>query len=153
MAGVETHTSRSGLWSILLCEHPIDGVYLEPATLALYRRGKSRRATELPGDARTQYCRAPLAAFFQKCELLFSPTLSQLLPMIGRYNENQEDLDASDWMHRVFEHTLFTALTNVIGASAMSVLLAQNSVSGLPLGLHNSWTRPANGAIQAWLVR
>jgi amidase len=114
----------------------IDTEYLEPATLALYRQGKSLRATELLGALfERNIVTRHMGRFFEQCDVLLSPTLPGLAPLIGVYNEGQEHLDGRGWMNRVFEQSPFTALANVIGAPAMSVPLAQDPQSGLPIGM------------------
>lgn len=114
----------------------IDADHLEPATLALYRQGKLLRATELLGALYERNIVARhMGVFFSRYDLLLTPTLPGLAPRIGAYNQGQEELDGRGWMHRVFAQSPFTALANVIGAPAMSVPLAQDPHSGLPIGM------------------
>lgn len=109
---------------------------LEPATLALYRQGKTLRATELLGALFERNIVArKLGSFFQNHDLLLSPTLPGLAPVVGTYNAHQEHLDGRGWMTRVFNHSPFTALANVIGAPAMSVPLAQDIETKMPIGM------------------
>lgn len=114
----------------------IDAQHLEPATLALYRYGKTLRATELLGALFERNVVArKLGGFFKDYDLLLSPTLPGLAPVIGQYNAGQEHLDGRGWMNHVFSQSPFTALANVIGAPAMSVPLLHEPVTGLPIGL------------------
>ena len=114
----------------------IDAQYLEPATLALYRMGKTLRATELLGALFERNIVArKIGGFFEKYDLLLSPTLPQLAPLIGTYNAQQEHLDGRGWMSQVFNQSPFTALANVVGAPAMSVPLASDPQTGLPIGM------------------
>lgn len=114
----------------------VDAEHLEPATLALYRSGKILRATELLGALYERNIVARhMGRLFEQHDLLLSPTLPGLAPLIGTYNAGQEHLDARGWMHRVFDQSPFTALANVIGSPAMSVPLAHDPQSGLPIGL------------------
>ncbi|MCY1305317.1 6-aminohexanoate-cyclic-dimer hydrolase [compost metagenome] len=78
--------------------------------------------------------------FFCKYDILLSPTLPALPPIIGRYNEGQEHLDGRGWMYRVFTHSPFTALVNVTGSPSMSMSmsLAVDPESGLPIGMQFS---------------
>lgn len=114
----------------------IDADHLEPATLALYRQGKSLRATDLLGALfERNIVTRHMGHFFEDYDLLLSPTLPGLAPLIGAYNEGQENLDGRCWMNRVFDQSPFTALANVTGAPAMSVPLAFDPHSGLPIGM------------------
>lgn len=114
----------------------IDSQYLEPATLALYRMGKTLRATELLGALFERNVVArKIGGFFETYDLLLSPTLPQLAPLIGAYNAQQEHLDGRGWMNQVFSQSPFTALANVVGAPAMSVPLASDPQTGLPIGM------------------
>eukprot|EP01031_Cornospumella_fuschlensis_P017837 gene17837-21823_t len=79
-----------------------------------------------------------MGEFFTRFDLLLSPTLPHLAPAIGEYNRGQEALDGRGWMQRVFRQSPFTALANVTGAPSMSVPLAQDAASGLPIGLQFS---------------
>ncbi|MDD1017226.1 amidase [Pseudomonas rubra] len=123
--GLSTETGR-----------PLNGDWLEPATLALHRYGKVLSATDLLAamDQRNLVSRR-LGGFFQRFDLLLSPTLSTLPPVIGAYNAGQEQLDGLGWMHRVFDHSPFTALANICGTPSMSVPLYQDAASGLPIGM------------------
>lgn len=114
----------------------IDAQNLEPATLALYRQGKDLRATALLGALFERNIVArKLGDFFERYDVLLSPTLPGLAPQIGTYNAGQEQLDGVGWMHRVFDQSPFTALANVIGAPAMSVPLGHDPLTGLPVGM------------------
>lgn len=115
---------------------PLDADWLEPATLALNRYGQALPATDLLAamDQRNQVSRQ-LGGFFKRFDLLLSPTLSQLPPVIGAYNAGQEQLDGLGWMHRVFNHSPFTALANIGGTPSMSLPLYQDPASGLPVGM------------------
>lgn len=115
----------------------INAEHLEPATLALYRYGKTLSATDLLGALfERNIVTRKLGGFFEDYDLLLSPTLPGLAPMIGHYNAPQEHLDGPGWMNHVFSQSPFTALANVIGAPAMSVPLSQEPKTGLPIGMH-----------------
>ena len=114
----------------------IDTEYLEPATLALYQMGKTLSATELLGALYERNLVArKVGSLFEQYDLLLSPTLPGLAPLIGTYNAQQHELDGRGWMHHVFNQSPFTALANVVGAPAMSVPLGHDSQSGLPVGM------------------
>ena len=126
----------------------IDSDYLEPATLALYRLGKTLRATELLGALFERNIVArKVGGFFEHYDLLLSPTLPGLAPLIGAYNAGQEHLDGRGWMNRVFNQSPFTALANVVGAPAISVPLGHDPQSGLPIGMQFMGTFGAEGLL------
>jgi amidase len=112
-----------------------DGRVLEPATLAVSEYGRRLSATEflMALDVRNTVTRR-LGAFFETYEVLLSPTLPKLPSPIGDYNRDQESLNGLGWVNHVFEHSPFTALANMAGLPAMSVPLAHDPESGVPLG-------------------
>ncbi|WP_022964740.1 amidase [Halopseudomonas pelagia] len=115
---------------------PIDGSTLEPATLALYNLGKGLSATDLLGAMfERNIVSRHMGRFFQDYDLLLTPTLPDLAPFIGTYNAAQETLDGRGWIARVFSHSPFTALANVTGSPAMSVPLAHDPGTDLPIGM------------------
>jgi amidase len=118
---------------------PIDASTLEPATLALHRMGTELTAIDLleAMHYRNVVTRS-LGNFFGKYDILLSPTLPALPPEIGQYNAGQEQLDGKGWMDRVFNHSPFTALANVTGCPSMSVPLAFDPQTGLPIGMQFS---------------
>ncbi|WP_323154969.1 amidase [Pseudomonas alvandae] len=118
---------------------PVDASTLEPATLSLHRMGSELTAIDLleAMHYRNVVTRS-LGNFFCQYDILLSPTLPALPPAIGRYNEGQEQLDGKGWMERVFNHSPFTALANVTGTPSMSVPLAFDPETGLPIGVQFS---------------
>ncbi|MCW2270141.1 amidase [Pseudomonas sp. MYb187] len=118
---------------------PLNCNWLEPATLAVHEYGKALRATDLlvAMDQRNHVSRN-MAGFYQRFDMLLSPSLADFPPMIGAYNAGQEQLDGLGWMHRVFDHSPFTALANICGTASMSVPLFQDPASGLPIGMQFS---------------
>ncbi|WP_285961400.1 amidase [Pseudomonas tohonis] len=118
---------------------PIDGSTLEPASLALYELGRGLSAIDLLGAMHWRNTVARhMGAFFTRHDLLLSPTLAEQPPLIGEYNRGQENLDGRGWMHRVFQQSPFTALANVSGGPSMSMPLAHDAASGLPIGIQLS---------------
>ncbi|WP_434559247.1 amidase [Pseudomonas sp. R1-6] len=118
---------------------PVDDSTLEPATLSLHRMGSELTAIDLLGamHSRNLVTRS-MGSFFCNFDILMSPTLPALPPAIGHYNEGQEFLDGRGWMDRVFSHSPFTALANVTGSPAMSMPLAFDPHTGLPIGMQFS---------------
>lgn len=74
-----------------------------------------------------------LGQFFQRFDLLLSPTTAELPPPLGRLAAPDLSLDA--FYERFWDHAPFTAAFNASGYPAMSVPFAQ-SREGLPIGAH-----------------
>ena len=117
----------------------IDATTLEPATLSLHQMGSRLTAIDLleAMHSRNLVTRS-MGHFFCKYDVLLSPTLPALPPAIGSYNDGQQHLDGRGWIDRVFTHSPFTALANVTGSPSMSMPLAFDPESGLPIGMQFS---------------
>lgn len=113
----------------------VDAHSVEPATFAVWRYGKHASAIDLLGalDVRNTVSRH-FGVFFQKFDLLLSPTLAEFPLPIGDYNRRQSTLDGLGWVAHVFERSPFTAVANVAGLPAMSVPLVVDDQTGLPIG-------------------
>lgn len=109
--------------------------YLEPATMAVCGYGRKVSGLDLLGalDIRNTVTRS-IGAYFETFDILLTPTLPQLPPLIGAFNQGQSDLDGAGWVDKVFSNSPFTALANVSGIPAMSVPLSTDPVTGLPVG-------------------
>jgi amidase len=109
--------------------------YLEPATMAVYTYGRQVSGLDLLDalDVRNMVTRA-IGAYFETYDILLTPTVPQLPPLIGTFNQGQSDLDAAGWVDKVFNMSPFTAMANVSGIPAMSVPLSTDPVAGLPVG-------------------
>ncbi len=106
------------------------------AILALHRMGTEPTAIELLQAMHLRnIATRSMGKFFSEYDILLSPTLPALPPVIGCYNEGQEHLDGREWMNRVFTHSPFTALANVTGSPAMSVPLGFDLDCGLPISI------------------
>lgn len=110
---------------------------LEPATAAVYALGQGITGLDLLGalDIRNTVTRA-LGAYFEHYDVLLTPTLPHLPPLIGEYNTGQEHLDGLAWVERVFGYSPFTAVANVAGIPAMSMPLSVDPSTGMPVGSH-----------------
>jgi len=108
---------------------------LEPSTYAVYEYGRNVTGLNLLSalDVRNSVTRA-LGAYFENYDILLTPTLPRLPPLIGEYNKGQERLDGLGWVDHVFSHSPFTAVANVAGVPAMSVPLYKDPNSGMPVG-------------------
>lgn len=115
---------------------PIDASTLEPATLALYRMGQELSAMQLLGAMHNRnLVTRHMGQMFTDYDVLLTPTLPDVAPLVGEYNTGQERLNGREWMARVFSYSPFTAVFNVSGCPAMSVSLVQDAQSSLPIGL------------------
>lgn len=71
--------------------------------------------------------------FFEKHDLLLSPTLARPLPM-GALDLNQANLTGDEVLDRCFEPCPFTPLFNLTGNPAMSVPI-HFTPEGMPIGV------------------
>lgn len=109
---------------------------LEPSNLALWRLGHELTAIELVGAMHMRNTvTQKMGQFYQRYDMLLTPTLPNLPEVLGHYNRHQADLDGRGWMHHVFDHSPFTALANVCGTPAMSVPLGFSDSHNLPMGM------------------
>jgi amidase len=108
---------------------------LEATTLACYHHGKSLKATDLlHAMAYANGVTRSTAVFFQKYDLLLSPTLPGPPLPLGSLNSNDPALGAEGWTRKVFLFTPLTPLFNMTGQPAISLPLARTG-HGLPLGM------------------
>jgi amidase len=108
---------------------------LEPSTLACYEYGKRALAPAFAGalDVRNRISRS-VAAFYDKYDVLMTPTLPETAQRIGAYTEGTAQMDGLEWTSRVFRHSPYTPLFNVAGVPAMSVPLGFGA-HDLPIGV------------------
>jgi len=128
---------------------------LEPATWALGLLGESISASEYAGALRCMEAAGrDIGAFFERCDLLLTPTLAAPPPRIGALAPTPTEvrllrilgmfgsgrlIEAAGLLDRMaseaFEWTPWTPVYNVTGQPAMSVPLYWNG-QGLPIGVH-----------------
>ena len=115
---------------------PIDATTLEPVTLAGYHYGKQVGAGQFVTalSIRNRIARS-LGRFFDTHDLLLTPTVPELPLPLGTYAEDVGTLDGLGWIERVLDRSPFTVAFNVAGTPAMSVPVAPDTESGLPIGL------------------
>ncbi|AJT41063.1 amidase [Psychromicrobium lacuslunae] len=112
----------------------IDESTVEPAMLALYRYGKSLTATDLVrAEEAVNLVSRSVAKHFERHHLILSPTLPQLAPELGEYNAGQSELDGPAWIRHVLDEAPFTVAANLTGTPAISLPLAQDAATGLPI--------------------
>jgi amidase len=115
---------------------PVDSSTLEPSTLAAHRYGHEVSGPQFAAAlaVRNRVARA-LARFFGTHDLLLTPTLPELPPLLGAYGEGAQALDGLGWIERLNDRSPFTMAFNVAGTPAMSVPLAADAGTGLPIGM------------------
>jgi amidase len=115
---------------------PVDDTTLEPATLACFRYGEEEKASGFAAAlAMRNLVTRSVGAWFEDIDLLLTPTLPQMPPVIGAYGAGAESMNGFEWTQRVFRHSPFTPPFNVAGVPAMSVPLEMHPATGLPIGV------------------
>jgi len=126
-AWVESVAAMSG--------RPINDEYLEPVTLASWRHGKSLTGMDVLSalSARNTVARR-LGAYFERYDILMTPTLPDVPLKIGMYNAVEHEVDGLGWIAHVFNQAPFAALANLAGAPSMSVPSGFDPATNLPIG-------------------
>ena len=137
-ANAQFWTANTAAWMEFIASvsgRTINPSILEPATLAVYASGPKVTGLDFLGalNVRNTVTRH-IGRFFTQYDVLLTPTVPDLPPAIGEYNQGQETLDGLQWVDRVFRRSPFTALANVAGLPAMSMPLFTDTDSGLPVG-------------------
>ena len=109
--------------------------YLEPGTLKMIERAKNLTITEaMESFEIMRQARFIVGQFFQKYDLLITPSLSLLPQPHGEFSTKRDDLEPHEFWEndfRIFQHM---GLFNVTGTPSISLPLGQ-SESGLPIGV------------------
>ncbi|QKV90650.1 amidase [Streptomyces sp. NA02950] len=115
---------------------PVDATTLENVILASYRYGQQVTGVRfVKALAMRNRVARSVARYFATYDILLTPTLPELPVPLGTYAEGADDLDGPGWLVRLFDRSPFTAGFNVAGTPAMSVPLASDTATGLPIGL------------------
>lgn len=129
--------ANMALWISQMAEmtgRPANREKLEATTLACYQYGLDLKATDMAAAfAVMNMISREVSGFFQKYDVLITPTTSLLPQKIGTYNANDSSLDAHGWTDHIFSFAPFTALFNMTGQPAISLPLSM-SATGLPIG-------------------
>nr|WP_244635931.1 amidase [Chthonobacter albigriseus] len=108
--------------------------WIEPVNLAWIEEAKTLPATAyLAAVNRLHQSARALGAFFQRYDVLLSPTTATPAPLLGTLAGAGKSLD--EFYDAFWSHAPFTCVFNAAGAPAMSVPFGQTS-TGLPVGLH-----------------
>ncbi|CAB1056516.1 hypothetical protein D1BOALGB6SA_1253 [Olavius sp. associated proteobacterium Delta 1] len=109
--------------------------YLEPGTLKMIERARSLTIAEAMESFEVmRQVRFTVGQFFQKYDLLITPSLSLLPQPHGLFSTKRDDLEPHEFWEndfRIFQHM---GLFNVTGTPSISLPLGQ-SESGLPIGV------------------
>ncbi|MFJ5281147.1 amidase [Streptomyces parvulus] len=115
---------------------PADRSTLEEATLAGLHYGRRVSGPRFVAalGIRNTVARS-LAGYFAAHDVLLTPTLPEVPMRLGAYTEGGADLDGAGWIDRLNDRSPFTTAFNVAGNPAMSVPLAADPGTGLPIGM------------------
>ncbi|MER7466720.1 amidase family protein [Streptomyces sp. NPDC097981] len=116
---------------------PVDESTVEPRMLASYEWGLKGSGTEFVHalDVRNRVARSIGAHFETREQLLLTPTLPEVPLPLGTYGRGAENADGPGWLEHLFHRSPFTAVFNVAGTPAMSVPLASDPATGMPIGV------------------
>ncbi|MFJ9945728.1 amidase [Streptomyces erythrochromogenes] len=132
---------------------PVDGSTVEPEMLASYAWGRTVSGPDFVHalEVRNRVARAIGAQFGAPSaarsgdrsggrsaggrDLLLTPTLPEIPVPLGTYGRGAEEADGLGWLEHLFHRSPFTAAFNVAGTPAMSVPLACDPATGLPIGV------------------
>jgi amidase len=118
----------------LKMKRPVDRHHLEPVTLKVYEDAAQFSAADvIRARAALNLTRRKLGAFFEKYDLLLTPTIAQLPVPIGTIDQSQ-DVPLEKWFQGTSQFNAFTNLFNASGLPAISLPLGQ-SAAGLPIGI------------------
>lgn len=115
-------------------DRPVDPHHLEPVTLKVYSNSRKISAADvISARAALNMTRRKVGEFFEKYDLLLTPTTAQLPVALDTINRNQ-DIPIEDWYAGTAQFNAFTSLFNATGLPAISLPLGQSS-AGLPVGI------------------
>ena len=112
----------------------VDRHHLEPVTLKIYNNSRQISAGDVISAraALNMTCRK-VGAFFEKYDLLLTPTTAQLPVPLFSIHQNQ-DIPLAEWYSGTSQFNAFTNLFNATGLPAVSLPLCQTS-TGVPVGI------------------
>jgi amidase len=108
---------------------------LEAVTLACLRDGERYSAIDLLNAmAHNNLVSRQVGQFFDRFDVLVTPTMARLPAPLGEVDQNRAGMTAKDWTRQVFTYVPFTPLFNTTGQPAISLPLHMSS-DGVPVGV------------------
>jgi len=108
---------------------------VEPVLLSFYQYSKGLTAADMfMAEFVLNKFRRTFGKFFEKYDMLLTPTLNKLPEPHGKYSKMRTDVDYEGYMRLCEEIKVHTTAANVTGQPAITLPLGQ-SKSGLPIGI------------------
>ncbi|MCW4031708.1 MAG: amidase [Candidatus Bathyarchaeota archaeon] len=108
---------------------------IEPVFLSFYNYSKGLTGSDMMmAEFVLNKYRRTFGKFFEKYDLLLTPTLMKLPESLGKYSKMRTDVDYIGYMRLCDETRLPTTAANVTGQPAITLPLG-HSKSGLPVGV------------------
>lgn len=108
---------------------------VEPVMLSFYEYSKGLTAADMfMAEFVLNKFRRTFGKFFEKYDMLLTPTLNKLPEPHGKYSKMRTDVDYEGYMRLCEETKVHTTAANVTGQPAITLPLGQ-SKSGLPIGI------------------
>lgn len=108
---------------------------LEAVTLATVEEARRLSATDLlVAMAHQNVISRQVGAWFEKYDVLVTPTIARPPVPLGEINQNRAGMKPMEWTRQVFAYCPFTPLFNTTGQPAISLPLHWTA-SGLPVGV------------------
>lgn len=113
----------------------VSEAYLEPVMLSFCEYSKSLTAADMfmTQFVLNKFCRT-FGKFFERYDLLLTPTLTKLPEPIGKYSKMRKDLDYTAFMRLCDGYRIHPPAANITGQPAISLPLGE-SKSCLPIGV------------------
>jgi amidase len=112
----------------------IDADHLEPITQKIYENAHNYSAADvISAKIALNKTRRKVGLFFEKFDLLLTPTIARLPAALGTIDLNHDE-GLKAWSSRSAPYSTFTNLANATGFPAISLPLC-HSTEGLPIGM------------------
>lgn len=113
----------------------VNDTTLEPVTLQLYHEARRLTAHDVVrAEAERNRVARSTAAFFERYDVLLTPTLLRVPEPLGKYAQSVPHADFASFFRLCDEAGAFLPLFNATGQPALSLPLAWSS-AGLPIGM------------------